>query len=94
MLTNHGAVLVYLNSRPRDTVRSMAAVLGMSERTVATVIADLRSEGYIAVRRNGRRNEYVINHDVRLKRTFFPGTTLGDFLHSLRIPLAPPSPRD
>jgi hypothetical protein len=46
------------------------------------------------VRRNGRRNEYVINHDMRLKRTFFPGTTIGDFLHSLKIPLPTPPARE
>lgn len=91
LLTNHGAVLVYLNARPGDTVRSMAAALALSERTVAAVVADLREDGYITVRRNGRRNYYVINHEMPLKRTFFPGTTMGDFLRPLKIPLTPPS---
>ena len=69
----------------------MAAALGMSERTVAAVLADLRADLYITVRRNGRRNYYVINHEMPLKRTFFPGTTLGDFLQPLKVALAPPS---
>jgi len=92
LLTNHGAVLVYLNSRPGDTIRSMAATLGMSERTVAAVVADLRAAGYITVNRGGRRNHYAINHDMPLRRTYFPGTTIGDFLRPLKITVTPPSP--
>jgi len=92
LLTNHGAVLVYLNSRPDDTIRSMASVLGLSERGVAAVIADLRAEGYISVHRNGRRSRYEINHEMPLKRTFFPGTTIGEFLRHLKISIAPLSP--
>ena len=68
----------------------MASVLGMSERTVAAVIADLRAEGYITVHRHGRRSHYEINHDMPLRRSYFPGTTIGDFLHPLKIPLALP----
>lgn len=69
----------------------MATALGMSERTVAAVIADLRVEGYIAVHRGGRRNSYEINHDMPLRRTFFPGTTIGEFLRPLKITVTPPS---
>ena len=68
----------------------MASALGMSERTVAAVIADLRADGYITVARNGRRNEYVVNHEMELKRTFFPGTTIGDFLGPLKISVTAP----
>lgn len=91
LLTNHGAVMVYLNSRPGDTIRSMADALGMSERTVAAVIADLRAEGYIVVHRDGRRSRYEINHEMPLRRAFFPGTTIGDFLHHLKITVTPPA---
>ena len=70
----------------------MAAALGMSERTVAAVLADLRADEYISIRRNGRRNYYVINHEMSLKRTIFPGTTIGDFLRPLKISLASTTP--
>jgi hypothetical protein len=69
----------------------MAASLGMSERTVAAVIADLRAEGYVTAHRGGRRNSYEINYEMVLKRSFFPGTTIGEFLRPLKIKIKPPS---
>ncbi len=93
MLTTHGAVLVYLSIRQNDSMRSMAAALQMTERTVASVIADLRSSGYIAVQKRGRTNIYVVQHDRPLPRAIFAALTLGDFLGALRVSLPTPPAR-
>ena len=91
-LTNHGAVLVYLAVRPNETMRSIAAALGLTERTMATVISELHAEGYISVQRRGRRNHYTVNLDMPLRRSVFTGLTLGAFVSALRLKLPPPPP--
>lgn len=93
MLTTHGAVLVYLSARPSESMRSMAAALQMTERTVAGAIADLRSSGYIDVQKRGRTNLYVIRYDLPLPRAVFASQTLGDFLRALKVSLPPPASR-
>lgn len=67
-LTNHGTVLLYIADHQDDTMRSIAAALGLTERTTAAVIADLRAAGYIKVQRRGRHNHYSINGDMPLRR--------------------------
>lgn len=97
MLTTHGAVLVYLSVRPSDSMRSMAAVLQMTERTVASAIADLRNSGYIKVLKRGQTNTYIIELDMPGPRAVFASLTIGDFLRALKIslpepPASPPRP--
>jgi hypothetical protein len=92
MLTTHGAILVYLSVRPNDSMRDIAAALQMTERTVASAIADLRDTGYIQVERRGRTNFYVIDHTRPLPRPAFASLALGDFLSALRITLPTRSP--
>ena len=93
LLTNHGAALLFLAFRPNDTVRSAAAALNLTERTMAAIIADLRATGYLEVQRRGRRNTYTINYDLPAPRTAFRGLTVGSFLRSLKITLQPPPRR-
>src|SRR3990172_5228954 len=54
--TKHAAVLLHLARHLDETMRSMAATLGLTERPAATVFADLRAAGYITVRRRERRD--------------------------------------
>ena len=82
-LTNHAAVLLHLASHPDDTMRSVAASLGLTERTTAAVIADLRAAGYIKVRRRGRHNHYNVNPRMPLRRQAHMGSTVGDLLGAL-----------
>ena len=82
-LTNHAAVLLHLASHPDDTMRCVAASLGLTERTTAAVIADLRAAGYIRVRRRGRHNHYNVNRRMPLRRQAHMGSTVGDLLRAL-----------
>jgi DNA-binding MarR family transcriptional regulator len=82
-LTNHAAVLLHLASHPDDTMRSVAASLGLTERTTAAVIADLRAAGYITVRRRGRHNHYTVKARMPLRREAHIGSTVGDLLKAL-----------
>ena len=82
-LTNHGAVLLHLAGHSDDTMRSVAASLGLTERTTAAVIAELRAAGYVGVRRKGRHNHYSVNHRMPLRRQAHTLSTVGDLLRAL-----------
>lgn len=82
-LTNHAAVLLHVASHSDDTMRSVAASLGLTERTTAAVIADLRATAYIRVRRRGRHNHYSVNERMPLRRQAHTGSTVGDLLRVL-----------
>ena len=67
-ITNHAIVLTLLNREERLTSREIALVLGITERSVIRIIKDLESEGYIAKRKVGRENRYIVNADLPLRR--------------------------
>ncbi len=67
-LTNHATVLLHIAGHSDDTMRSIAAALGLTERTTATAIAELRVAGYINVQRRGRHNHYTVNGKLPLRR--------------------------
>ena len=67
LLTTHGLVLVQIAGNPQETMRSLAEKLGVSERTVQSVIHDLIADGYVTRERIGRHNAYRINRARRMR---------------------------
>ena len=68
IFTNHAAVLLYLLEHPDATMRRIADDLNLAERTVTGVVQDLRDDGYLLVRKEGRHNVYEINLEGRMRR--------------------------
>lgn len=66
-LTNHGHVLLCLARSPELTLRDVAQQVGVTERAVQRIVADLEEGGYLTRRRSGRHNEYEINADQPLR---------------------------
>jgi predicted ArsR family transcriptional regulator len=66
-LTNHALVLVYLAKHPRITARELSMSIGITERAVRKIIADLEMEGYISKEREGRRVRCSINSNLPLR---------------------------
>lgn len=66
-LTNHGHVLVCLAQSPGLTLRDVAARVGVTERAVQRIVADLEGAGYLQRRRSGRQNEYDIDPEQPLR---------------------------
>lgn len=62
-LTNHGHVLLCLAQDPGLRLREVAARVGVTERAVQRIVADLEEEGYLTRHRTGRQNEYEIAGD-------------------------------
>lgn len=85
ILTNHGSVLLHLAQRPDDTIRSIAAALGLTERTTAAIIADLRQAGYIQVQRRGRHNHYIVNSHMPLRRPAHSKLSVGNLIETLAV---------
>ena len=68
-ITNHAAVLTYLAKHPSITARQLALEIGITERAVRTIIADLESEGYIGKTKEGRRVRYSVNASLPLRHS-------------------------
>ena len=59
-LTNHGHVLVCLAVQPDVLLRDVALSIGITERAVQQIVADLELAGVIVRLRVGRRNRYIL----------------------------------
>ena len=83
LLTGHGHVLVEIARSPEARMRDISAVVGLTERTVQAIIADLEAAGYLTRDRTGRRNRYTINPDRLFRHTAQEGLRVGPFLDLL-----------
>lgn len=63
-LTNHGLTLLSIAHNPDIPMRGIAADVGITERAVQRIIADLIEAGYLDRERIGRRNRYTIQVDL------------------------------
>jgi len=84
-LTNHGSVLTHIAGHPDDTLREIAVRIGLTERTTASIVADLRQDGYIKVTRRGRHNHYRVNTSKRLRRPVHSKARVGALIDTLRV---------
>jgi len=66
-LTNHAVVLLCLAREPDLRIRDLAARAEITERAAQKIVGDLQAEGYISVRKIGRRNSYTINANRHLR---------------------------
>ena len=66
-LTNHAHVLLCLARSPELRLRDVAVLVGVTERAVQRIIADLEEAGYLSRRRHGRQNHYEIEQDLPLR---------------------------
>ena len=67
-ITNHAAVLTLLDGEEQLTSREIAISLKITERSVARIIKDLETDGYITKRKEGRQNHYTVNKELPLRR--------------------------
>ncbi len=66
-LTNHAHVLICLAQSPELRLRDVALQVGVTERAVQRIVADLEEGGYLTRRRAGRQNEYEIAQDQPMR---------------------------
>lgn len=83
-LTNHTHVLVALDRDPESRVRDLAVIVGVTERAVQRIIADLEAAGVLTRERRGRRNRYRISRRSRLRHPLEEHCTIGGLLDWVR----------
>ena len=62
-LSNHAHVLICIAQEPEVRLREVAARVGITERAVQGIVADLEAAGYLSHKRMGRRNYYELQAD-------------------------------
>lgn len=66
-LTNHAHVLLCIAQDPETVLREVATRVGITERAVQRIVAELEADGYLVRERIGRRNRYVVTADLPLR---------------------------
>ena len=83
-LTNHSHVLICLAENQELRLRDIAERVGITERAVFRILADLDEAGVITRHREGRRNQYVVHRDKPLRHVVEKHRSVGDLLGLLK----------
>lgn len=79
-LSNHAHVIICLSRDPEARLRDVADHVGITERAVQRIVADLVDAGAIERMRDGRRNRYRIRSQLALRHPLECERNLGDLL--------------
>jgi hypothetical protein len=79
-LTNHALVLRHVGLRPDSTGLEIAQAVGITERAVRKILADLQAGGYIEAERVGVRNHYRVDIQRPLQQVGGRRLTVGELL--------------
>ncbi|GLP76591.1 hypothetical protein TUM20983_37010 [Mycobacterium antarcticum] len=82
-LTNHAHVLLCLAGGESLTARELSIRIGITERSVQAILADLIAGGYLTKFKQGRRNIYAVNHHGRLRHPLESAHTIGELISVL-----------
>lgn len=82
-LTNHTHVLLCLYRNPDVTLREVSMLVGITERMVQKIVAELVEAAYLEVTKVGRRNTYQITVDKKLRHPLESHRSIGDMLDNL-----------
>ena len=83
LLTGHGHVLVEIARNPKARIRDISPVVGLTDRTVQAIVADLEAAGYLTRTRIGRRVIYTVNRDSLFRHSAQEGLRVGPSLDLL-----------
>jgi DNA-binding transcriptional ArsR family regulator len=85
-LTNHAHVLIRIAMEPRVLVRTLAEEVGIRERAVLRIIAELEEAGYLSHAREGRQNVYEVSLDKPLRHPIERHKTVGALIDAVALP--------
>jgi DNA-binding MarR family transcriptional regulator len=85
-LTNHALVLLCLAADSGQRLRDVAASVGITERAVQRIVADLEQAGYLTRTRIGRRNQYQLHAEGPMRHPAQRHRQVGDLLGLLAPP--------
>jgi len=79
-LSNHAHVLICIAREPEIRLREVAERVGITERVVQRIVADLEEGRYLERVKAGRRNRYKIHPDLPLRHPIEAHRDVGDLL--------------
>lgn len=78
--SNHGHVLICLAGNHDQPLREVALAVGITERAVQRIVADLEDAEYLVRQRTGRRNSYTLNTNKKLRHSIEKSHSIGEIL--------------
>jgi predicted transcriptional regulator len=84
-VTNHTQVLLCIARDPSVRLRDVADQVGVTERAVQRIVAELVESGFVERRRVGRRNEYVVHREGAMRHPAQVGHEIGGLLDLLEF---------
>jgi predicted transcriptional regulator of viral defense system len=82
-LSNHGNVLLAVARKPDATLREVAALVGITERSVQRIVADLEEGQYLERVHTGRRNRYLVHPELPLRHPITAHRDIGSLIELL-----------
>ncbi len=82
--TNHAHVLFCLAAEPDLRIRELAVRVGITERATQRIVAELAEEGFLVIKRTGRRNHYRVPRALPLRHPVEAHRQVGELLAWLR----------
>lgn len=79
-LSNHAHVLICLAKDPEVRLRDIATMIGITERAVMRILADLEEEGLVKRYREGRRNTYELSLNRPLRHPIEQHRHVGELI--------------
>ena len=79
-LSNHSHVLICLAGDPSMRMRDVSVKVGITERAVQRIVAELESAGVLKRTREGRQNRYEVSRELPLRHPLESHRTIGDIL--------------
>ncbi len=83
-LSNHAHVIILLAADDELRMRDLAEQIGITERAVQRIVADLVGGGFLLVSKDGRRNRYTVQVDMALRHPVEAHRTVKDLLRVVR----------
>ena len=88
-LTNHAHVLLHIAGNSDTRMRDIALEVGITERAVLRIVAELEAGGYVARERDGRRNHYHVRGDLLLRHPIEQGTSVAELIDLILLKKKP-----
>ena len=85
-LSNHAHVLLVLAEDPEMLMRAIAARVGITERAVQRIVADLEEGGYISKEKDGRRNRYTVDQSRPLRHPIESHRSVASIISLIKKP--------
>ncbi|MBB6049123.1 helix-turn-helix transcriptional regulator [Armatimonas rosea] len=79
-LTNHTHVLICLAQDSEMRLRDVAEKVGITERAVQRIVAELEEAGALTRVRDGRRNHYEVHSDAHLRHPIEAHRTIRELI--------------